>query len=130
MAATWTLLKSTPYSACYDVGGEDAAPGVLDYSNPLVLGALVPGPYRTYITKSLGALDHLNLDANTIGDRRKRRVRIYRVGGNAGNGEAIAPGSNFTLAWVANGLTATVAGGEGNPQGMLIEIRFVHSSRR
>lgn len=129
MATTWTLLKATPHSACYELagGGGPDAPGVLDYSDAPTFAALVPGPYKNFIRKNLGFLDALNLsDAGDTGPR-KRRIRMYQVSG--------APLSevnldfSYTLTWNANGLTATLSSGEGEAV-RRIEIRFIHSSRR
>ncbi len=129
-AATFTLLKSTPYTATYLIAGDGTGDaGTLDYSNAPTYAALRPGPYKTQIRKWLGSLGVLNVDDATPGTAfRKRRIRVYRVAGQAAaEGD---PSGAYTLQWVANGLQAVGIANDGGALNVVIEIRLIHSSRR
>jgi hypothetical protein len=121
MAATFTLLKSTPYTASYLISHVPGAD--LDYTGA-DFTALAAGPYRTQIAKWLGALDRLNLESAAY-PQVKKRIRVYRVSGQST--EEVEP-ATYTLAWTANGMTATLSS-EGTAN-LVIEIRLIHSSRR
>jgi hypothetical protein len=118
-----TLLKSTPYSAVYRA--ESLAGGevfTIDYTDAPTMAALVPGPYKYQIRQWLGSLDHVNgNDAST----RPRRIRIYQVSGISL--QEIDPGT-YSVIWVVNGLQITFPAESAGT--LLLEIRFVHSSRR
>jgi hypothetical protein len=135
MPATFTLVKSTPYSVVYRVdGGADGTEGTLDYTSAPKLTELVAGPYRYYIVRGLSGfgfggsvnqLAKLNLDGALVGPA---RVRIHLITGmNLSNDLP----ETLTLKWTATGLSATFPGSTGEtPQSLLIEIRFRHSSLR
>jgi hypothetical protein len=126
MATTATCIKSTPYSAVYRLTTNGVGVGsiTIDYSTAPDIGVLVPGPYKYQIKKMLGALDKLNLDTvNT--DPRSRRVRIYTVSGFI---TTETPSGHYTIEWVPNGLQVALI--DEAPADLLIEVRFIHSSRR
>jgi hypothetical protein len=131
MPATFTLLKSTPYTACYLVEAGDGNPGTLDYSSAPRIAELHPGPYRTFMERNVGDLAALNLDAGAWNAAGKRRIRIFHVSGSApaGNSELHPTPATYTLAWIANGLQAVLPHAE-SAWRILIEIRFIHSARR
>lgn len=126
MAATWTLLKSAPHSAVYRISSADGNPGVLNYAGA-DFTALVPGPYKSQIQKWLGSLDGCNLDSASTNVAQRRRFRIYRVGGQPAP-DGVVSEVPLTLAWTANGISATLS--TEVPIAILIEIRLIHSSRR
>lgn len=131
MAATATavtLIKSTPYSAVYKLeNGGLGGTALIDYTSAPELAKLVAGPYRYEIVRWLNQLDKYNLGNVS---HRDCRIRIYRVGGLSTFAE-IEPVLAYSITWVAAGLQVFLdAGAEADLAYLLIEIRFIHSSRR
>jgi len=124
---TFTPLahSATPYSIAYRLtAGED--PATLAYE-PTMKAQLVPGPLKTELARraadTTSGLSTLNLDANG-----GARVRIYIV--SALNVKLLMRFNDFKLAWSKTGLGFEASYEGVNPEDLVIEIRFIHSSRR
>ena len=124
---TFTPLdhSATPYSIAYRLtAGED--PATLVYE-PTMKAQLVPGPLKTELARraadTTSGLSTLNLDANG-----GARVRVYIV--SALDDMVLGATTDFTLAWLKTGLYFDAPIGMYGRQDLVIEIRFIHSSRR
>ena len=129
--ATWRWVKSTPYSVVYFVDGDaGGTEGILDYTNSAEYDKLVPGPYKAYIKRGLTGIGFggsvNQLDKNNLEGSKSERVRIYHVAGIDSNYKLP---TTLLMKWVGVGISATLDAGE-PPGSLLIEIRFIHSSRR
>ena len=123
--ATFTLLahSATPYSIAYQLKGGDAA--TLAYE-PTMKDQLVPGPLKTELARraadTTSGLSMLNANNGA-------RVRIYIVSALDDTVLVAAP-TDFTLAWSKTGLYFEAPIEMYGRQDLVIEIRFIHSSRR
>ena len=115
---TFTFIKSTPYSVVYQINGGVGA-GALDF-DPTMKANMVAGPLKAELTARNGHLDQLNLNLDSA------RVRLYFV--TAIDATMVNPTSN-TIVWTTTGLSATLPAVDGG-NGVFIEIRFMHSTKR